>query len=163
MPSWLAYRYEHNISIIGIDSGGKGQILFLVTPLLLAQIFFIIGIDSGGKGQILFLVTPLLLAQIFFYVNMLDIVSKFCTIHMLIIIDLQTKCVVIFMMWLHTNFRMRSSNGFALSPLLFSFTLECAIRKDQENQVGPNLNETLQLLGYADDVNLSHEYHKEKL
>jgi hypothetical protein len=38
--------------------------------------------------------------------------------------------------------------GDALSPLLFNFALEDAIRKVQENQVG------LRLLAYADDVNL---------
>jgi hypothetical protein len=56
------------------------------------------------------------------------------------------------MMWLHTNFYMLISNGFAFSPLPFNTALECAIRKDQENQVGLKLNGTHQLLDYADDV-----------
>jgi hypothetical protein len=43
--------------------------------------------------------------------------------------------------------------GYALSPLLLSFSLEYALRRVQVKQDGLKLNGTNQRLVYADDIN----------
>jgi hypothetical protein len=49
------------------------------------------------------------------------------------------------------------------SPLVHNFALEYAIKRVQKNQEGLKLNETNQLLAYADDkVVEKRRYHKEK-
>ena len=44
--------------------------------------------------------------------------------------------------------------GDALSPLLFNFALEYAIRKVQETKLELDMNVTHQVLGYADYINV---------
>jgi hypothetical protein len=58
--------------------------------------------------------------------------------------------------YLSHNFPFQNGlkQGDALSPLLFNFTLEYAIKKVHEIQVGIKLNGRNQLLVYAADVNL---------
>jgi hypothetical protein len=57
---------------------------------------------------------------------------------------------------LSDNFPIQNGlkQGDALSPLLFNYVSEYAIKKVQENLVGLKLNGTHQVLVYADDVNL---------
>jgi hypothetical protein len=47
----------------------------------------------------------------------------------------------------------------ALSPLLFNFTIDYAIRKVQKSNLGLDMNGTNQVLAYAGDVNLIGDDH----
>ena len=53
---------------------------------------------------------------------------------------------------------LKKKKGEALSPLLFNFALTYAIRRVQVNQEDLKLNDTRQLLAYADDMYWTEVY-----
>ena len=53
--------------------------------------------------------------------------------------------------------------GDALLPLLFNFTLEYAIRKVQEINLGLDMNGTPQVLAHADENGEWRRFHNEEL
>jgi hypothetical protein len=52
--------------------------------------------------------------------------------------------------------------GGALSPLLFNFALDYAVKKSLENQMGLKLNAAQQLLSCADNVNVPNSSDRTK-